>query len=218
VAANVLQFGTGAINIDACRVPGAFETRERETSGGASMFGLGAGGGAFVPAEGRWPANLIHDGSPEVIAAFPAAPGQMADASSSSEGRKTQIVYGAMRRGRGDEPSAESENLGAVGFKMKPGARRLDEGSAARFYYAAKASKKDRGEGNHHPTVKPTDLMRYLCRLVTPPGGMVLDPFAGSGSTGKACALEGFQFIGFELDEHYAAIAAARIEEARRAA
>jgi site-specific DNA-methyltransferase (adenine-specific) len=84
-------------------------------------------------------------------------------------------------------------------------------GSAARFFYCAKASKRDRDEGNHHPTVKPTDLMRYLCRLVTPPDGIVLDPFMGSGSTGKAAALEGFSFIGIEREAEYVAIAQARI-------
>jgi site-specific DNA-methyltransferase (adenine-specific) len=124
-----------------------------------------------------------------------------------------------------------------------------DSGSAARFFYCAKANKKDRNEGldpdlfplqnytdankmggagdtmltgsgnprdgrkhNHHPTVKPTDLMRYLCRLVTPPNGVILDPFTGSGSTGKAALLEGFNFIGIEQSEEYAAIAQARIE------
>ena len=124
-------------------------------------------------------------------------------------------------------------------------------GSAARFFYCAKASKRDRNEGleafdavmtnfaagtglskngdgsprnmnadakNPHPTVKPTELMRYLCRLVTPPGGLIVDPFAGSGSTGKAAILEGFQFVGFELDPQYAAIANARLEAARNAA
>ena len=115
-----------------------------------------------------------------------------------------------------------------------------DSGSAARFFYCAKASAKDRDEGvagvagvagvgalrdggrqslprkNHHPTVKPTDLMRYLCRLVTPPGGTVLDPFMGSGSTGKAAMLEGFDFIGIERDPEYVKIAEARIGAARR--
>jgi site-specific DNA-methyltransferase (adenine-specific) len=89
-----------------------------------------------------------------------------------------------------------------------------DSGSAARFFYCAKASKADRGEGNTHPTVKPADLMRYLCRLVTPPGGIVLDPFMGSGSTGKAAILEGFQFIGIEREAEYLAIAEARISHA----
>lgn len=89
--------------------------------------------------------------------------------------------------------------------------REGDTGSAARFFYCAKASKSDRGEGNGHPTVKPTDLMRYLCRLVTPPGGTVLDPFMGSGSTGKAAVLEGFRFIGIEREAEYLEIARARI-------
>ncbi len=110
-----------------------------------------------------------------------------------------------------------------------------DSGSAARFFYCPKASKADRDEGvagvagvagvgalrdggresqprmNHHPTVKPTELMRYLCRLVTPSGGVVLDPFTGSGSTGKAAALEGFRFIGIEREAEYVEIARARI-------
>ena len=245
VAANVLQFGTGAINIDACRVAyagtndatAAAEIRGRQTERNVEGWGMRSqeidreeylNGSAGL---GRWPANLIHDGSPEVIAAFPTTPGQMAKASTADTPRNGQHIYGDMARGsNGSEP-------------------RGDAGSAARFFYCAKASRADRNAGcenmekrplnwssgtqnpgsfqsegtdksahNNHPTVKPTDLMRYLCRLVTPPGGMVLDPFAGSGSTGKACALEGFQFIGFELDEQYAAIAAARIEEARRAA
>jgi site-specific DNA-methyltransferase (adenine-specific) len=86
-----------------------------------------------------------------------------------------------------------------------------DSGSAARFFYCAKASKKDRDEGNNHPTVKPTALMQYLCRLITPAGGTVLDPYMGSGSTGKAALKEGFDFIGCELDEDYYKIAQARI-------
>ena len=86
-----------------------------------------------------------------------------------------------------------------------------DSGSAARFFYCAKASKADRGE-NHHPTVKPTDLMRYLCRLVTPPNGIVLDPFNGSGSTGCAAVLEGFQYIGIEREAEYIAISEKRIQ------
>lgn len=88
--------------------------------------------------------------------------------------------------------------------------------SAARFFYAAKASKRDRGEGNTHPTVKPTDLMAYLCRLVTPPGGVVLDPFMGSGSTGKAALREGFGFIGVECEPAYFGIACERIYNAYR--
>jgi site-specific DNA-methyltransferase (adenine-specific) len=214
VEANWRERGTGALNIDGCRVGSESTTREKK--GGRGQFpheddawepkAVTAGSDA-----GRWPANLIHDGSDEVLAAFPNAPGQMADASVAVNERKTQNVYGAMRRGRGDEASADSDNEGAVGFKMKPGARRLDSGSAARFFYCAKASKSDRGEGNTHPTVKPTDLMRYLCRLVTPAGGTVLDPFAGSGSTLKAAELEGFSAIGIELQAEYIEIARRRI-------
>ena len=92
-----------------------------------------------------------------------------------------------------------------------------DTGSAARFFYTAKASRDDRSDGNTHPTVKPTDLMRYLCRLVTPPGGIVLDPFMGSGSTGKAAMLEGLEFIGIEREAAYHAIAESRIGRAAAA-
>jgi site-specific DNA-methyltransferase (adenine-specific) len=162
VAANVLEYGTGAINVDGSRIP-------------------------CESGQGRFPANLIHDGSEEAV---------------------------------------------------------LGMGESSRYFYCAKASKRDRDEGcegisgrfaptmgngiggkehdpetatpkrNHHPTVKPTDLMRYLCRLVTPPNGTVLDPFMGSGSTGKAAVLEGFDFIGIEREAEYIDIARARIEHA----
>lgn len=224
VAANVLKHGTGALNIDACRI-------EHVTVGDGNLAQnphlrthINGGNGGHVIAyengrrivtphpSGRWPANVIHDGSEEVLQAFPDAPGQLAAVSTTAPSPKTSNVYGAMRRD--GEASADSENQGAVGFKMRPGARRLDTGSAARFFYCAKASKSDRGAENSHPTVKPTDLMRYLCRLVTPPGGLVLDPFMGSGSTGKAAILEGFRFIGCELSAEYIEIARARIQHA----
>ncbi len=152
VVANVLEHGTGALNIDGCRV--ATNGEQPKGSGARESWRAMEGRGDLqphaeniTPDAGRWPANLIHDGSEEVLAAFPDATGQMADASTNADQRKTQNVYGAMRRGRGDEPSAESENSGAVGFKMKPGARRLDAGSAARFFYCAKASRAERNEG-----------------------------------------------------------------------
>lgn len=251
VANNVAEFGTGALNIDGCRVEAIDADQlakhwDRETTTdmrGGNFVGGRSGG---VPRTtqpstlGRWPANLVHDGSPVVLEQFPDAPGQLACASTNSEAWKTQNAYGAMRRGRGSEPSADSSNTGLVGFKMKPGERRMDSGSAARFFYCAKASRADRNDGlptgempavtacatmrereqadwpkrngNHHPTVKPTDLMAYLLRLVTPPGGTALDPFMGSGSTGKAAMREGFNFIGCELDPDYMAIAKERIE------
>jgi hypothetical protein len=223
VAANVLKWRTGALNIDGCRVhaedakgyaytvtrlkPGATLNKTggnwRPEDGGAEYQGC--------TQDGRWPANLIHDGSEEVLVAFPQAPGQCADVKYDSSERKTQNVYGAMKRGH--EPSAERtyEEKGSTNFAMKPGARRLDQGSAARFFYCAKPSKAERGEGNVHPTVKPIALMRYLCRLVTPPGGVVLDPFTGSGSTCVAAIREGFDFIGIELNAEYVAIARNRI-------
>ncbi|MCM2569749.1 site-specific DNA-methyltransferase [Achromobacter xylosoxidans] len=254
VAANVLAHGTGALNIDGCRVEHVTvgdgnlalnpHLRSHINGGnGGNIIAHEADRRVVVPkALGRWPANVIHDGSEEVLQAFPDAPGQLAAVSTAAPSAKTSNVYGAMRRD--GEASADSENHGAVGFKMRPGARRLDAGSAARFFYCAKASRADRNDGldslpdraggmksntsgqhitrrdgrvadpvkNHHPTVKPTDLMRYLCRLVTPPGGLVLDPFMGSGSTGKAAILEGFRFIGCELQAEYIEIARARIQ------
>ena len=172
---------------------------------------------------GRFPANLIHDGSPEVLAMFPDS-----DGAGPSLPRVKVTGYG------GGIGSGGSAYTGGERIPFSAGS-----GSAARFFYCPKASRKDRNEGlpmggdpavgtgasmrekenadwkarngNHHPTVKPTDLMRYLCRLVTPPGGVVLDPFAGSGSTGKAAILEGFRFIGCELSDEYADIAEARI-------
>ena len=260
-AMNYTVHGTGGLNIDGCRV----ETSDKLGGGDQSADTKVKTEGwnrpwmqdeaakrahaermnasvAKAEALGRWPANLIHDGSDEVLDAFPEAPGQLASASASASARSSQNVYGAMKRGNGreGENSANSANNGAVGFAMRPGARRIDSGSAARFFYCAKASRDDRNDGlidpgpqfktgsmlraaellnampdrkgNTHPTVKPSDLMRYLCRLVTPAGGTVLDPFAGSGSTGRGAIAEGFQFIGIEIDPEYAAIAEARIK------
>lgn len=215
VAANVLKWGTGAINIGACRIegePGPINRLEEWSGFGQTKKPKYV---QEMSSIGRWPANLIHDGSEEILAAFPDAPGQCADVKYDATERKTSGIYGAMNRGH--EPSGESANAGGVGFKMKPGARRLDEGSAARFFYCAKSNKADRDEGceniggNNHVTVKPTKLMRYLVRLITPAGGTVLDPFVGSGSTGKACVFEGFNFIGIEQSEEYVKIAEARI-------
>ena len=205
VAGNVLEWGTGGINVDGCRVAPTGEQLggshvSTKTDGWdrpwkhdaehiAAMRTAWAEADRKATELGRWPANFIHDGSEEV------------------------------------------GNL---------------LGDAARFFYCAKASKRDRDEGcegleerlsmrygekaqgplpqqtpsrpvpqrNHHPTVKPTDLMRYLCRLVTPPNGLILDPFTGSGSTGKAAVLEGFRFVGCELSAEYIEIAHARIGHA----
>jgi DNA modification methylase len=182
VEQNWQAHGTGGLNIDGCRVgetknvPGSPRGRQDRIYGAyGPQTGTEPG---HDPNIGRWPANLIHDGSDEVLDAFPQAPGQLADAKLDGT-LKTANVYSPMRYGRAGEPSAGSDNEGIVGFKMKPGTRRLDTGSAARFFYCAKASKSDRETGNNHPTVKPTELMRYLCRLVTPPGGACSGPVRG---------------------------------------
>ena len=164
VAENVLAHGTGALNVDGCRVGTTKDVPASASNAVNAIYGKGMGSKAsgdqcsgFDPNIGRWPANLIHDGSDEVVGLA---------------------------------------------------------GDAARFFYCAKASKADREKNNNHPTVKPTALMQYLCRLVTPPGGTVLDPFMGSGSTGKAAKLEGVNFLGIEREHDYLKIAHARIEAA----
>ena len=200
--ANVARFGTGALNIDACRVSapeGAVVRIAHFESGSKRGFGGGLKGGSrSVPQErGRWPANVIHDGSDEVLGCFPEAPGQLVRARTDGAAQGN-AVYGALRHvTREPEPRADS------GIAAR--------GTAARFFYCAKASRADRGTGNTHPTVKPTTLLGYLCRLVTPIGGTVLGCFMGSGSTGIAALREGFRFIGVEKDPSYFAIACGRL-------
>jgi site-specific DNA-methyltransferase (adenine-specific) len=218
VAANVLKYGTGALNVDGCRVGVESTKRTCNGVGQSSSFDMAASGEHRVNGSdsGRWPANLIHDGSDEVVGLFPQTVGKIGMVGNTGGNNR---IYGKLGRQEDRQPGT------------------TDTGSAARFFYCAKASAKDRDEGvagvaggmsgrrdgsmgsitmrkNTHPTVKPTDLMRYLCRLVTPPGGIVLDPFMGSGSTGKAAILEGFQFIGIEREAEYLAIAEARISHA----
>jgi hypothetical protein len=199
VAANVLQHGCGGLNVDGCRVgTDGGTTRSEQAPYAESGWRTGH---AVEPINlGRWPANLIHDGSDEVVRLFP-----QTGISAGGKGNATQQAGAKTSYGwsRGEDWG------GAGGYG--------DSGSAARFFYTAKASRDDRSDGNTHPTVKPTDLMRYLCRLVTPPGGTVLDPFMGSGSTGKAAMLEGFEFIGIEREPQYFAIAEQRITRAAAA-
>jgi site-specific DNA-methyltransferase (adenine-specific) len=209
VAANVLEHGTGALNVDGCRVGTTVETwpasRARPAEGhpnalythrlaGQSETQTVSTGDA---PSGRWPANLIHDGSDGVVGLFPTVASGMP----------------GVRR----KPHATCAMSGRLEITGDTETGYADSGSAARFFYTAKASRDDREDGNTHPTVKPTDLMRYLCRLVTPPGGIVLDPFMGSGSTGKAAMLEGFGFIGIEREAPSYAIAQHRISRAQAA-
>ncbi len=147
--------------------------------------------------DGRFPANVMHDGSEEVVSGFPNT-GQGGGNPYSYAGREYDNKDTSMFNG--DKPQAPSNYN--------------DMGTAARFFYCPKVSKSERGENNTHPTVKPQELMKYLCRLVTPKGGTVLDPFMGSGSTGMACKDEGFEFIGIEREKEYFEIAEKRINSA----
>jgi site-specific DNA-methyltransferase (adenine-specific) len=238
VAKNVLEHGTGAINIDECRVGVAPDddvfAKNPNTKGGfghgnAAVYGDSEGAPEYDPSKGRWPANVIHDGSDEVVQNFPESnSARIGNANNPKRGGNSTPIWGI------------SDGRETNDYR--------DSVSAARFFYCAKASKSDKDEGledflakkvvsfqtgggasgkpsslsagrnteykNIHPTVKPTDLMKYLCRLVTPKNGTVLDPFMGSGTTGKAAAQEGFKFIGVEMSPEYFEIAEARIKNA----
>lgn len=205
VAENVLTHGTGALNIDGCRVGDEKITTYGPEGGGKYTRKLESGESLkAVPIgehTGRWPANLIHDGSEEVVALFPEV----------ESGQPAGIKAG----GKGNAYGLFSGGIPVTGYG--------DRGSAARFFYCAKADAGERemgmelqqkfggGRSNTHPTVKPVDLMRYLIRLVTPKGGTVLDPFAGSGTTGLAAMAEQADAILIERESQYVEIAAARI-------
>jgi site-specific DNA-methyltransferase (adenine-specific) len=234
VANNVLTYGVGGLNIDATRV-GTIDLIRDTTNNNIKSNAYASDTSDrkrdttySQNPEGRFPANFIHDGSDEVVAFFPQSNG-------GASPKTSNVAAGKFYEGGwGNVANEERIEFGS--------------GSAARFFYCAKASKKDRNEGldgfavkgkvfngqsstpagnangsvedkfstspsaNHHPTVKPTSLMQYLVRLVTPPNGIVLDPFMGSGSTGKACAYEGFDFIGIDQSAEYVEIAQARID------
>jgi len=242
VAQNVLEYGVGGINIDGCRVGYLNEIdKASATPQGICTAKVGALAGGtqsdrsrneFTRPEqkGRFPANLIHDGSDEVLALFPQTNGAAAPVKRGQDG-KSNGIYGDFAQ-KGDD--------GASFYN--------DSGSAARFFYCAKPSKSERnigcenlplktagectdrvegsaglnspragagrtnGSKNDHPTIKSINLMRYLCKLITPPNGIVLDPFCGSGSTGLAAYLEGFQCIMIDSDPHSCEIAEARMK------
>mgnify|MGYP000144228959 CR=1 FL=1 len=201
IAANVLKWGTGGINIDACRVAPTNDVSGWSKTGSKEGENTSMSGKNYAReakpdnTQGRFPANLIHDGSQEVLELFPETKARGNKSECMSDQKAGLYEYGSKSGECGS-----SANKDPVGFV----------GSAARFFYCPKASKKDRDEGNTHPTVKPTALMQYLCRLITPTGGVVLDPYMGSGSTGKAAVQEGFSFVGCELDPDYYEIAKAR--------
>lgn len=235
IAANVLEHGTAGLNIDGCRIhaPDAPESVKVCENVGSRYVGILNGGQRSLAAprttsasqRGRWPANVCHDGSQQVLALFP--------------------TTAPKRPSPGEGELMDTKSRGNWGFRRQPCSLEDAGGSAARYFYCSKASSAERDAGlggpvlsggeraggraegsagldnpragthaeglNDHATVKPIDLMRWMVRLVTPPGGTVLDPFMGSGSTGVAAHLEGFGFIGCELDPHHAATAELRI-------
>ena len=196
VAANVTRYGTGAINIDGCRVDGAPPSVPQPRFSRNMVAGFGASegrNGTMSHAAGRWPANVMHDGSDEVVAGFPA-----------DEGR---FFYCA-------KASRTDREEGCDHLPARTGAEAVerDDDTAGLQSPRAGAGRTADTVRNFHPTVKPTDLMRYLARLVTPPDGLLLDPFMGSGSTGKGALLEGFRFVGIDLDPAHVAIAEARCQ------
>lgn len=241
VAANVQKWGTGGLNIDACRVE-FVDNNDKKKSEVGFKTGWSSDGSnegwsrkshetykIMPPSDkGRFPANLIHDGSDEILQLFPNNEKPSGKASGETLGKLgTQGRYG----------TAKGENMDEPAFYG-------DIGSAARFFYTAKADSAERNKylkglpqkkvndgretpidnafqrgetlrKNTHPTVKPVDLLRYLCRLITPPGGIILDPFAGSGSTGVAAFEEGFDSILIEIDEEYYRIAKIRNAQTR---
>lgn len=199
VAKNVLQWGVGGLNIDGCRV--GTEQRTYALKGGENLNRLSREGMGDNPdakqvsigettVEGRWPANVIHDGSDEVLALFP-------ETGTNKKGGEPYCYKG--------KEYNNSETSMFNGDKPEAPSNYNDFGNAARFFYCAKTSKKERTCNgtldNKHPTVKPLTLISYLCRLITPLGGTVLDPFAGSGTTAIACMREGFNYILIELEE-----------------
>lgn len=191
VAANVLKHGTGGINVDACRVGVRERPKVTDPKRTSNTYGrIDSPGGKLLP-DSRWPANVIHDGSDEVVGAFPCTASRQDVSVKKSSAAEHEGNKGAAY---GRESRPEGSVMTSYG----------DEGSAARFFYSAKADAGDR-LGSKHPTVKPVDLMRWLVRLVTPKGGVVLDPFAGSGTTGMACMAEGFDAILIEREAEYVA-------------
>lgn len=233
VAENVLTHSTGALNIDGCRVP----TDEQIKGGSGGLLShqrdnIDYPQNDWQPSEqGRWPANFVHDGSECVREMFPDAKGQQGQSNDSQ--RSKNNVYGAPSdNGNTYTPRIDTDTSAARFFYCAKASKSdRDDGVSLATTSAAEMVDRDAdsagmnspragagrtsGARNDHPTVKPTALMQWLVRLVTPPGGTVLDPFTGSGSTGKACMLEGFEFIGFEMDPHYCEIAEQRIAKAR---
>lgn len=199
VADNVQAYGTGAINIDGCRIgtgTGEVKTVMVQDIRGGNYNNGGKGRIEHQRVDqGKWPANVLHDGCEDVLRGM-------------AEAARFFYTPKACKEDRDDgcEMMEEKPHKGIYGDGIQDARPHMGQD----YVYEGKAR-------NFHPTVKPTDLMRYLCRMVTPPGGVVLDPFTGSGSTGRGAVLEGFRFIGCEMDADYIKIAKARILAAEKA-
>jgi SAM-dependent methyltransferase len=252
IAANVLAHGTGALNIDGCRIAtaddlggGAYAKASDKNAADASSYATGVTGKAFVQPAGRWPSNVILSHADDCGTDACAGGCPVAELDRQSGISKDGTHVG--RNGGGGKPGGNGRTMGAYAGGANADIGYGGSGGASRFFYVTKPSRRerdvgcahlpattggkatDRAEGsaglasprtgagrkggskNHHPTVKPIELMRYLCRLVTPPGGHVLDPFCGSGTTGIAAAIEGFAFTGIEQSAEYIEIAQSRI-------
>ena len=207
VSANVARDGTGALNIDACRIPGGDPNNLKrlgrdytnpDTNFGTTKFGQVTRAVVGGSPLGRWPANIMLDEE---------ASAQL-DEQSGERGSSLNQPYDGQDRSLGRNGiygDGNSDDATVFGY--------YDSGGASRFFYTAKASRSERNHANHHPTVKPLALMRWLVRLVTPPGGVILDPFVGSGTTLVAARAEGFRGIGIDCEEDYLRIAAGRLSQ-----
>lgn len=191
IARNKEKYGTGALNIDGCRTEEKGMKWEKPR-GGIWKTDSEAEAKLVENDLGRWPANVIHDGSDEVVTAFP--------------NETAKFFYSA-------KASKADKDEGLDNFLAKKVVS-FQTGNGASGKPSSMSAGRNTEYKNIHPTVKPTELMKYLCRLVTPKGGIVLDPFMGSGSTGKAAIQEGFRFCGIEMSEEYFEISKARIEHA----
>lgn len=193
VAENVLAYGVGALNIDGCRI-GVVGARNNGRKVDSDIYGKLGPIERIDYGKGRWPANIIHDGSDEVLDFF--------------AGTEEKSRSGVRSAGGDDYKAGATDRVysgGWSGYSRSAIERHFDDaGSAARFFYTAKADAEDRW-GSKHPTVKPVDLMAYMIRLVTPPGGLVLDPFAGSGTTGVAALREGCSALLIEREAAFVA-------------
>lgn len=213
VAVNVLKHGCGGLNIDGCRVPAEDKTPAPVGQYGGSAIGPTGHSGVrdgSADSLGRWPTNLLHDGSPEVLEAFGhfgSRPGQMGPAR--NDGKLQTSVALGNKRARSLSPTPRGDSGSAARFFPALGFTDED----IRFHYSGKATKAER-MGSQHPTIKPIDLLRWISRLITPQGGRVLDPFAGTGTAGYAAQAEGFSYTGIEMTDEYVEDCIRRLPEA----